>query len=384
MKKLVLNILVVLILLSSGMACWASEKPIVFQVDGNNVSFNESTGFPYMTDTGRTMMPFRVCLNAIGCEVDWDQKTETAISRKGATQVEIPIGKKEIYKNQTSIETDTAAVIKNGRTYVPLRAVLEVYGYTLVWEQNSRTVSATKNNAPVENIDSLTPLTINGGTTGIFSRKQLQFEGFDGIQAQVTLPTVTIAEKGDCPYVYFGFDWKEDKGNVEGGFQFIEDPNHKFYNQWTVFMRQGNDWNWGNNIALAQGSTHHIKFYREKGAGTLVDLIIELDGKEIIRKSSATTDFQKSSVKAVVAMAMSKPFDGSNCFSKSENCKVSNLTVSMENSPEYKKMEEFITYKEWRPKKDGSGMWFGTVDCVPSYLHKSPDGSISIYKDALK
>ena len=138
----------------------------------------------------------------------------------------------------------------------------------------------------------VTPYTINGGTTGVFSRQQLPFSGFDGVQADVTLPIVSIGEKGDCPYVYFGFDWKNDVGNVEGGFQFIEDATNPNYNKWTAFMRQGNDWRWGDNIVLDEGSTHHIKFFSVKVSESQVDLILELDGKEVIRKTSTETDFK--------------------------------------------------------------------------------------------
>ncbi|HZK71511.1 MAG TPA: hypothetical protein VFD03_08360, partial [Clostridia bacterium] len=204
------------------------------------------------------------------------------------------------------------------------------------------------------------PYTINGGTTGVFSRQQLPFEGFDGVQADVTLPVVNIGEKGDCPYVYFGFDWKNDVGNVEGGFQFIEDASNPNYNKWTVFMRQGNDWKWRDNIVLEQGSTHHMKFYSVLISEKQVDMVIELDGKEVIRKASTVTNFQTASVKAVTAIAMSKPFNGSNCISRSENLKITNLMVStVAGGSQYADFAQFTLYKEWRPEIGANGMWFG-------------------------
>ena len=191
---------------------------------------------------------------------------------------------------------------------------------------------------------------------------------------------MTLVEKGDCPYVYFGFDWANDAGNVEGGFQFIEDESNPGYNKWTVFMRQGNDWRWGDNILLEQGSTHHLNFYGVKVSDSQVDLVIELDGKEIIRKASAVTDFSNASVKAVTAMAMSKPFDGANCQSQSLNSKIANLKVSEFGSDQYSGFEEYKLYSEWRPTTGQSGMWFGSADCIPSYLHIGEDDTVSIYK----
>lgn len=379
LKKTVLITLISIIIIAMGTVCKASEKSLTIKVDGKVILFNESKGFPYVADTGRTMVPLRICLSSIGCEVDWNKKMQTVIASKGEITVKIPIGKKEILKNQIPISIDTAAIVKNGRTYLPLREVMEAYGYGVNWDSKTRIISITQKTSH-DNAIELTPLNINGGTTGIFSRKQLEFKGFDGVQAEITLPMVTIAEKGDCPYVYFGFDWKNDVGNVEGGFQFIEDSNHPNYNKWTVYMRQGNDWLWGNNIALKQGSTHNIKFYSEIISKKQVDLVIELDGREIIRKASTVTDFSNASAKSVTSIAMSKNFDGTNCFSRSDNCKISNMKVSKVNSDLYLDFKNYNLYRKWKAKIGVSGTWFGTVECIPSYLHIGKDGAISIYK----
>ncbi len=344
-------------------------------VDGKAVSFEASAGVPFISDTGRTMMPLRVCLDSIGCDVDWDDRTKTVITRKGDTEVEIPVGKNEIYVDKTAVPIDTAAVIRSDRAYLPLRAVFEAYGYRVNWDGKTGTVIAESGNLP-----EFTPFNVNGGTTGIFSRKQLPFSGFRGIQADVTLPVVTLAEKGDCPYVYFGFDWKNDTGNAEGGFQFIEDPNHPGYNNWTVFLRQGNEWRWGENITLTQGSTHHLNFFSEQISAEQADLVIELDGREIIRKRSAVADFSNTSVKAVTAMAMSKPFDGTNCLSRSEGSRIADLKVLAPDSEQYSDFENYQLYSEWKPAVGANGMWFGTADCIPSYLHFGADDSVSIYK----
>lgn len=384
---------ILLFALSGGTESYAKNTGVFsgspgFTVDGKAVAFDADTGFPYLTGAGRTMMPVRVCLDSVGCEVDWDGKSGMVLTRKGETKVDIPVGQETIYVDGKAVPIDAGAVLKNGRTYLPLRAVLEAYGYQVDWDGKTGivSVSSADRTAP-------SPFNINGGTTGIFSRKQLSFDGFSGIQADVTLPMVSLAEKGDCPYVYFGFDWANDVGNAEGGFQFIEDPGHPGYDRWTVFLRQGNDWRWGQNIVLEQGSTHHLKFYSEKRSEQQTDLVIELDGKEVVRKSSAASDFSKASVKAVVSMAMSKPFDGANCLSRSEGAKIANLKVlkqdqgpfsdqALEQGSDsaYTDFGSYKLYQEWRPSVGAHGMWYGTADCIPSYLHFEEDGTVSIYK----
>ena len=79
-------------------------------------------------------------------------------------------------------------------------------------------------------------------------------------------------------------------------------------------------------------------------------------------------------------MAMSKIFDGANCLSKLENSKIANLEVSLLNSEEYMKFNDYPLYDEWKPNVGAYGTWFGTVDCIPSYLHITEEGGLSIYK----
>ena len=79
-------------------------------------------------------------------------------------------------------------------------------------------------------------------------------------------------------------------------------------------------------------------------------------------------------------MAMSKIFDGANCLSKLENSKIANLEVSILNSEEYMKFNDYPLYDEWKPNVGAYGTWFGTVDCIPSYLHITEEGGLSIYK----
>lgn len=160
--------------LTAGAEGRAYEKTPGFSVDGKAAVFSEVTGFPYITDAGKTMMPVRICLDSIGCEVDWDDSTKTVISRKGDTEIDIPTGKNILYVNQKAVVIDTSAVLENGRTYLPLRTVLEAYGYRVDWNGDTRTITASSAGGR-----EFTPFNINGGTTGIFSRKQLAFSGFN-------------------------------------------------------------------------------------------------------------------------------------------------------------------------------------------------------------
>jgi len=42
-----------------------------------------------------------------------------------------------------SFQMDTTAVVKDGRTYAPLRYMVQSFGYNVDWEQETKTVAIT-------------------------------------------------------------------------------------------------------------------------------------------------------------------------------------------------------------------------------------------------
>ncbi len=122
------------------------NKYITVLLDSRELVFLEEEGFgvPFINESGRTMIPLRKPLEAIDADVSYDGISRVVTAVKDDTIVKIPIDKNIIYVNGKEIETDTKAIIKDSRTYFPLRAVLEAFGYKAEWHNNSRTVILSK------------------------------------------------------------------------------------------------------------------------------------------------------------------------------------------------------------------------------------------------
>jgi hypothetical protein len=73
----------------------------------------------------RTMVPMRVIFEALGADVQWDDKSKTVTAIKDDVIVKTTIGQKKIYINGVAKEMDVAPVIIDGRTLVPIRGVFE-------------------------------------------------------------------------------------------------------------------------------------------------------------------------------------------------------------------------------------------------------------------
>ena len=141
MKKFVFVLSLVLILALSSVTAFADE--IIINIDSVKVEFNDDLGFPFIDENSRTQVPFRATLEKYGAQVDWNNDDRIAIAVKGETVVEIPIDKNYIIKNGDEIAADTAARIVNGRTYLPIRPVLEAFGSEVQWDSQLNTVVIT-------------------------------------------------------------------------------------------------------------------------------------------------------------------------------------------------------------------------------------------------
>jgi basic membrane protein A and related proteins len=118
-------------------------------INGVSVNFNTDYGFPFIDPNSRTLVPLRITMEAYGCMVGWDQLNSMASVSKGDKTVLVPIGKSYILINGAQTPIDTYAQIVNGRTYLPIRSVLEAFGATVGWDAPTRTVTAINPDAPL-------------------------------------------------------------------------------------------------------------------------------------------------------------------------------------------------------------------------------------------
>ncbi|MBN7772201.1 glycosyl hydrolase family 18 protein [Clostridium aminobutyricum] len=114
-------------------------------------SADDGYGMPFVDENNRTLLPMRKLLESVGAEIGYDNPTRTVTATKmmdsddqgtnnEPTVVQVTIGQNAISVNGKQVEIDTQAIIKEDRTYLPARAILEAFGYDLKWSQVSRTV----------------------------------------------------------------------------------------------------------------------------------------------------------------------------------------------------------------------------------------------------
>ncbi len=90
---------------------------------------------PFVDGADRTQIPIRALGEMLGFTVGWNGETLTATLSNELTRITIKIGENTLDKNGDIIEMDTAAVVIDDRTYIPLRFVGEAFGYDVEWAE---------------------------------------------------------------------------------------------------------------------------------------------------------------------------------------------------------------------------------------------------------
>lgn len=142
MKKIV-SIMLALTMLGLPIAVFGNETcnadKITVTMNGEAMEFDVE---PIM-ENDRVLVPFRAIFEALGCNVTYTEadgkQFVTAMSVDN--QLFIEIGSYNMYVNGNMEALDVPAVIKNGRTLVPIRAVSETFGANVEWIGDFKTVA---------------------------------------------------------------------------------------------------------------------------------------------------------------------------------------------------------------------------------------------------
>lgn len=159
LRKIIMFISVILIITTSIPAFAESSinsekgKEIIVNIDGAKVNFTDVK--PYLSDTGKTMVPIRAVSEALQAKVDWNGIICVAKITKENMKLWFAVGRtddKNLYITNTELNRskkvlmDSIPVIKNGRTFVPLRVINEAFGYQVNWDSENYTVEINTKN----------------------------------------------------------------------------------------------------------------------------------------------------------------------------------------------------------------------------------------------
>ncbi len=153
---------------------------------------------------GRTMVPLRAALEAMGARIEFDQATKTAIVTGEKASFTHVVGSDVITRaDGSTVKMDVRSyVTPSNRTMVPVRFFSQVLGYDVFWDNGYRMAFLLDEETFAEKVDSRLTI-LNGYLAGNAKR----FDASKNYKEDVTLSgTVKVIDsiKGDRSYPYSG------------------------------------------------------------------------------------------------------------------------------------------------------------------------------------
>jgi len=121
-----------------------NEIVIILQIGKTTFTVNGATqnlDSPPIIKNGRTLLPIRTLIETLGGKVNWNAtEQKVTITLNGHTVV-LYINKTTAIVDGKNTTLDVAPTIINGRTYLPLRFISESLGLTVDWDPQTQTIT---------------------------------------------------------------------------------------------------------------------------------------------------------------------------------------------------------------------------------------------------
>lgn len=204
------------------------------EVNGEKIAFTDVQ--PYVDEqTGSTMVPAREIAERLGAEVEWDRALEQVTFRSQHTTSLLTIGEEYAWVDGKQVELNAPAVLKNGRTMVPLRAVSESLGADVDWVGERNLVLITSADKAQR-------------STWIWDSKLIETDGDSILQLAVNQKLTSIYLRYETypgQDVYRNFIRRANDLGIKvealaGKADWIYDYNHIYIRQWIAAITQYN------------------------------------------------------------------------------------------------------------------------------------------------
>ena len=141
MKKIIPIILSLTAVMSTSTAL--AEENITVMLNGQAMDFDVAP----IIQNDRVLVPMRAIFEELHCSVDYtdiDGRQIITAKLNENNSIGLVIGSDEMQIHNQKIKLDTAPIIVNDRTLVPLRAVSEAFDYDVNWDEDTKTVTISK------------------------------------------------------------------------------------------------------------------------------------------------------------------------------------------------------------------------------------------------
>lgn len=122
----------------------SSSKIIEMTIGKKDYSINSEKKkmdtVPFVQDS-RTLVPVRFVAEAIGAQVEWDAENQIVKITNNDSVMTLKVGENTYSLNGKTSEMDTKSIIKDSRTFIPIRFVAEALGLNVEYNDTDKIVT---------------------------------------------------------------------------------------------------------------------------------------------------------------------------------------------------------------------------------------------------
>ena len=168
MKKILAFFMMLVFTLSVTTGCFAAESVTeennsadflltmqvgnpMMTVNGTESEIDPGRGTVPVVQNGRTLVPVRAIIEAMGGSVNWDEETQTALLELGGDIITLTLGSQTAFFNETAHTLDVTPVSINDRTMLPIRFIAESFRFDVEWDEETQTITIRKSASETAN-----------------------------------------------------------------------------------------------------------------------------------------------------------------------------------------------------------------------------------------
>ncbi len=122
------------------------DNPVI-KSEINGVTKETTLDVSPFIKNSNTMIPLRGLLEEMGASIEWNGENQSITVKKGLITIDMQIKRRQVYvtkgKNTVRYAFRTSPIIKDSRTFIPLRFISENLGYNVAWDGETRTITIT-------------------------------------------------------------------------------------------------------------------------------------------------------------------------------------------------------------------------------------------------
>lgn len=113
------------------------SSDITIYVNGSRVKFDTAP----VIENDRILVPMRAVFEALGADVTWEQNINTAIAERNGQVMKVQPGSYILRLYDERYLLDVPPMVVDQRILMPLRAISEAFGYSVGWDNQTKTVT---------------------------------------------------------------------------------------------------------------------------------------------------------------------------------------------------------------------------------------------------